>query len=233
MECRIFHRCKKFTFIIGILAIFKFNNLNANVLAYEYTSQLSLSTVASSSSSIQQNGNLSNSKQKIFHISLMNRASLFPPPCEYEKLLESTKTPGTTITTTTTTQSRQQQRQPYDGITTIPSSDISQSIDTLTKAISLSSASSSSTSSSSSSSSTPGIDHTGSLLTTFEVDAIEKPIDIGSMGHEYIGSSGPNKRESDAIQKALDWLKEKRSADYGWNNDTHMVILAKEVNNLF
>ena len=29
--------------------------------------------------------------------------------------------------------------------------------------------------------------------------------------------------------KALDWLREKRVSDYGWENDTHFVILAKEV----
>lgn len=47
--------------------------------------------------------------------------------------------------------------------------------------------------------------------------------------HILIGTKGPNQRESDAITRALDWLAEKRSSDYGWNNDTHMVILAKEV----
>lgn len=47
--------------------------------------------------------------------------------------------------------------------------------------------------------------------------------------HEYIGSSGPNERESDAILKALDWLTEKRLSNYGWGNDTPLVILAKEV----
>lgn len=47
--------------------------------------------------------------------------------------------------------------------------------------------------------------------------------------HILIGSKGPNQRECDAITRALDWLSEKRSSDYGWNNDTHMVILAKEV----
>lgn len=110
-------------------------------------------------------------------------------------------------------------------VTTIP--DASQTVDTLTNSISWSSA----LSSSSSSSLPPAVGHTQSLLTTYEIDAIEKPkIDIRlSNAHEYIGSSGPNKRESDAIEKALDWLKEKRSADYGWNNDTHMVMLAKEV----
>lgn len=47
--------------------------------------------------------------------------------------------------------------------------------------------------------------------------------------HVYIGTKGPSQRESDAITRALDWLAEKRTSDYGWANDTHMVILAKEV----
>lgn len=47
--------------------------------------------------------------------------------------------------------------------------------------------------------------------------------------HVYIGTNGPTQRESEAITRALDWLEEKRSSDYGWGNDTHMVILAKEV----
>lgn len=47
--------------------------------------------------------------------------------------------------------------------------------------------------------------------------------------HEQIGSAGPDKREMEGIQRALDLLREKRSQDYGWENDTHMVILAKEV----
>lgn len=47
--------------------------------------------------------------------------------------------------------------------------------------------------------------------------------------HDIIGSPGPDKREQEAILKALDWLKEKRAADYGWGNDTHVVILAKEL----
>lgn len=44
---------------------------------------------------------------------------------------------------------------------------------------------------------------------------------------------GPNNREGIGIQKALDWLREKRVSDFGWENDTHMVILAKEVNRIF
>ncbi|ALC48438.1 CG3556, partial [Drosophila busckii] len=35
--------------------------------------------------------------------------------------------------------------------------------------------------------------------------------------------------EQEAILRALDWLKEKRAADFGWGNDTHVVILAKEL----
>lgn len=54
-----------------------------------------------------------------------------------------------------------------------------------------------------------------------------EPIDLT---HELMGSAGPDKRESEGIQRALDLLREKRSQDFGWENDTHMVILAKEVN---
>lgn len=59
----------------------------------------------------------------------------------------------------------------------------------------------------------------------FTVIEIENPND----DHVLIGTNGPNKRESEAITRALDWLGEKRLPDYGWANDTHMVILAKEV----
>lgn len=48
-------------------------------------------------------------------------------------------------------------------------------------------------------------------------------------GHVDFGSPTPNKREVESIQRALDMLRDKRSADFGWENDTHMVILAKEV----
>lgn len=51
--------------------------------------------------------------------------------------------------------------------------------------------------------------------------------------HIYIGTKGPNQRESEAITRALDWLAEKRSTDYGWGNCTHVVILAKEVNAVY
>ncbi|XP_065092138.1 uncharacterized protein CG3556 isoform X2 [Ochlerotatus camptorhynchus] len=40
---------------------------------------------------------------------------------------------------------------------------------------------------------------------------------------------GPDQKESLGIQKAIDWLREKRLPDYSWGNDTHMVILAKEL----
>lgn len=59
--------------------------------------------------------------------------------------------------------------------------------------------------------------------TVDEGDASEDTVD------EIIGAPGLTKQECQGIQKALDWLKEKRSIDYGWGNDTHMVILAKEV----
>lgn len=83
--------------------------------------------------------------------------------------------------------------------------------------------------------------------TTINIASIQSPItqtilpttmtglDITSksahLEHEYLGIFGPNKHERDGILRALDWLAEKRSADYGWQNDTHMVILAKEVIN--
>lgn len=54
---------------------------------------------------------------------------------------------------------------------------------------------------------------------------IENPLDQ----HVIIGTNGPDQRESEAITRALDWLAERRSSDYGWNNDTHLVILAKEL----
>ncbi|KAH8387698.1 hypothetical protein KR093_008939 [Drosophila rubida] len=46
---------------------------------------------------------------------------------------------------------------------------------------------------------------------------------------DSFGSATPNKGEQEAILRALDWLKEKRASDYGWANDTHVVILAKEL----
>lgn len=56
----------------------------------------------------------------------------------------------------------------------------------------------------------------------------QQPPAIPSVEHVLLGC-GPNNREGIGIQKALDWLKEKRVPDFGWENDTHMVILAKEV----
>lgn len=47
--------------------------------------------------------------------------------------------------------------------------------------------------------------------------------------HQTIGQAPPTKGEQEAILRALDWLKEKRALDYGWGNDTHVVILAKEL----
>lgn len=57
---------------------------------------------------------------------------------------------------------------------------------------------------------------------------LEPPVE-STEDHILIGSAGPDKREMEGIQRALDLLRDKRSADYGWENDTHMVILAKEV----
>lgn len=79
-----------------------------------------------------------------------------------------------------------------------------------------------STSSNSVSMQTPEFPSDESPLTVIE---IEKPFG----DHVYIGTKGPNQRESEAITRALDWLAEKRSPQYGWGNHTHLVILAKEV----
>lgn len=84
-------------------------------------------------------------------------------------------------------------------------------------------AASAGTSSSSSSSSS-----TSPSLTSPNNTDIEQQVII-TAEHELLGC-GPNNREGIGIQKALDWLREKRASDYGWDNDTHMVILAKEVN---
>lgn len=67
------------------------------------------------------------------------------------------------------------------------------------------------------------------ISTASQSDIVETHPDSILIEHEIIGSAGPDKKESEGIQRALDWLKEKRSSDYGWENDTHMVILAKEV----
>lgn len=75
----------------------------------------------------------------------------------------------------------------------------------------------------------PSIPSTVSISTASQSDTVEAPPDSTLIEHEIIGSAGPDKKESEGIQRALDWLKEKRSSDYGWENDTHMVILAKEV----
>lgn len=55
----------------------------------------------------------------------------------------------------------------------------------------------------------------------------EQPILISN--EPVLLGCGPNNREGIGIQRALDWLRDKRVSDYGWENDTHMVILAKEV----
>lgn len=76
----------------------------------------------------------------------------------------------------------------------------------------------------------PSQSSTAFVSTSSQSNVVESPPEPILITHEVIGSAGPDKRESEGIQKALDWLKDKRSADYGWDNDTHMVILAKEVN---
>ena len=68
-----------------------------------------------------------------------------------------------------------------------------------------------------------------STLATATTETINEPhVDPTTDEHVLLGC-GPNNREGIGIQKALDWLREKRMPDYGWENDTHMVILAKEV----
>lgn len=42
-------------------------------------------------------------------------------------------------------------------------------------------------------------------------------------------SMEPDAKESFAIQRSLDWLRDRRFNDFGWGNDTSIVILAKEV----
>ncbi|XP_058835586.1 uncharacterized protein CG3556 isoform X2 [Topomyia yanbarensis] len=63
-----------------------------------------------------------------------------------------------------------------------------------------------------------------SLPMTTRQDSLDPlPVDV------EIGSGGPDQKESLGIQKAVDWLRERRLPDYSWGNDTHMVILAKEL----
>ncbi|XP_058466778.1 uncharacterized protein CG3556 [Malaya genurostris] len=63
-----------------------------------------------------------------------------------------------------------------------------------------------------------------SLAMTTKQDLLDPiPVDV------EIGPGGPDQKESLGIQKAIDWLRERRLPDYSWGNDTHMVILAKEL----
>lgn len=77
---------------------------------------------------------------------------------------------------------------------------------------------------------TPVVISTGSSLSTASANLSENPDQAILISTESVLlGCGPNNREGIGIQKALDWLREKRVSDYGWENDTHMVILAKEV----
>ncbi|XP_055532302.1 uncharacterized protein CG3556 [Wyeomyia smithii] len=60
-------------------------------------------------------------------------------------------------------------------------------------------------------------------MTTKQDSLDQIPVDVD------IGPGGPDQKESLGIQKAIDWLRDKRLPDYSWGNDTHMVILAKEL----
>lgn len=70
---------------------------------------------------------------------------------------------------------------------------------------------------------------------TFKTSSIVSEIEDGletvlpEIEDSGIIESEPNMRETLGLQRALDWLREKRSSDFGWGNDTHMVILSKEV----
>lgn len=77
---------------------------------------------------------------------------------------------------------------------------------------------------------TPVLISTGSILQTTSANLSENSDQAILISTESVLlGCGPNNREGIGIQKALDWLREKRVSDYGWENDTHMVILAKEV----
>ncbi|XP_035784073.1 uncharacterized protein CG3556-like isoform X1 [Anopheles albimanus] len=67
------------------------------------------------------------------------------------------------------------------------------------------------------------------VIPTVRSDFIELPIDVSTVEDKQIGPGGPTQQESIGIQRALCWLREKRLPDYSWGNDTHMVILAKEL----
>lgn len=78
---------------------------------------------------------------------------------------------------------------------------------------------------------TPVVIPSGPPLSTIFTSTVNMPDNIEQtpvVSHELLGC-GPNHREGIGIQKALDWLRDKRSSDYGWENDTHMVILSREV----
>uniref|UniRef100_A0A182NN82 Uncharacterized protein n=1 Tax=Anopheles dirus TaxID=7168 RepID=A0A182NN82_9DIPT len=65
---------------------------------------------------------------------------------------------------------------------------------------------------------------------TMRQDLIDNlPVDVSQIEEKQLGPGGPTQVESTGIQRALCWLREKRLPDYSWGNDTHMVILAKEL----
>ncbi|XP_052873289.1 uncharacterized protein CG3556 [Anopheles cruzii] len=65
------------------------------------------------------------------------------------------------------------------------------------------------------------------LQPTSRPDLID--VDVPLIEVKQLGPGGPNQVESAGIQRALCWLRDKRLPDYSWGNDTHMVILAKEL----
>lgn len=79
------------------------------------------------------------------------------------------------------------------------------------------------------------LETTSSLSTLFKSTSTPAATDDGletvlpEIDDSALLDTGPNMRESIGLQRALEWLREKRSPDFGWGNDTHMVILSKEV----
>uniref|UniRef100_A0AAG5DGN2 Squalene cyclase C-terminal domain-containing protein n=1 Tax=Anopheles atroparvus TaxID=41427 RepID=A0AAG5DGN2_ANOAO len=70
----------------------------------------------------------------------------------------------------------------------------------------------------------------GTTQPTIRQDLIDSlPVDVSLIEAKQLGPGGPNQVENTGIQRALWWLREKRLPDFSWGNDTHMVILAKEL----
>ncbi|KFB43497.1 AGAP004726-PA-like protein [Anopheles sinensis] len=75
--------------------------------------------------------------------------------------------------------------------------------------------------------SSPTVSTTQPTIRQEPIDSL--PVDITLIEEKQLGPGGPNQVESASIQRALTWLRERRLPDFSWGNDTHMVILAKEL----